>query len=103
LDTRPRQFDDAAGGIDVLDGGVDGFLWVKHLRQPIKPRVRHADNTYLRFGPPCAVPTPVRSGKDLKQGRFAHLGLPNDTNSQQCRLNILNMGSGYCFNPMILT
>jgi hypothetical protein len=93
LDTRPRQLDDAAGGIDVLDGGVDGFLPLKHLHQPVKARVGHTNNTHMCFRPPCALPTPVRSGKNLKQGRLAHLGQPNDTNPQQGRLRMLSVKS----------
>jgi hypothetical protein len=86
LGTRPRQRDDAAGGIDVLDGGVDGFLPVEHLHQPFKTRVGHPDNAHMRFRAPTAVPASVGAGKDLKQRRLAYSGQPHDTDSQQGHL-----------------
>jgi hypothetical protein len=92
LDTRARQLDDAAGGIDILDGGVDGLLPLKHLHQPVKARVGHTDDAHMRFGPPGAVPACVGSGKDLKQGRLANSGQPHDTDSQQGRLGTLRVG-----------
>jgi len=81
LDARPRQFNDAAGRIEVFNRGVDGFLRVKHLRQAVKPRIRHADHAHARLGLSPAMPGGVRPGKDFEQRCLSNLGQAHDADS----------------------
>jgi hypothetical protein len=83
LRAGPRQLNDAAGHVHVLDTGVDLLLGMEHLRQPVQPRVRKVNDSDVRLRPARAQARAVRVRQGAKQRRFPGLCETHDPDVQQ--------------------